>query len=110
LVLPAKKARAARVESMAGIPLFSCRFTRLWFFLLFGRRRFFFARMGETKIWGFFKKPPKRGFSPQNGVSAQKGGFAPFVAHLRAAFWELFFYARLEKKGGFPSWWHKGWF
>ena len=51
-----------------------------------------------------FSRPKKRGFSPQNGKTGfgAKTGFCAvfFCAHLRAAFWELFFMPALRSKNG----------
>ena len=67
------------VPFMAGIPLFSRRFSRVGFRSFFVRRRFFFARMGEKIFLGLFE-PPNRFLAQNPGFQRNKRGFAPGFA------------------------------
>ena len=115
---------AVILTDTAGIPLFTCRFARLWVLLFFFVRRRFFspARMVKTfwagpVFWpwlfstaeartsksspsGLFLAP-KPGFKHKNrGFSAKTGFCAVFFFAQPARFLgELVFHARLEKRG-----------
>ena len=71
---------------MAGIPMFLCRFARLWFCSFFVRRRVFLARMGEQKTVAFFS--PKTSFflAQKTGFCAAGGGCAARAALFGSTF------------------------